>query len=192
MAKAKFNNELARKILFGIAGAAAAGALIIALAAMPGLGLVIRELVSWYHEASPRDRYRIRKTFEALRRERLIKRQKLPDGTVKLVLSEKGEKKVLQYRFQDMRIPRAKQWDGKWRLVIFDIPKSYRYEREVWRHKLKALGFHQLQRSVWVHAFPCENEIDFVSEYLGISQFIRLVEADKFSSSEDLEETFLL
>lgn len=190
MAKTKFNNAIAKKILLGIAGVAVSGALAITLAAMPGLGLVIRELIDWYEGADPRDRYRIRKTFEALRRERLIKKERLPDGTVKLVLSEQGKKKVLAYRLQDIRIPKVKRWDSKWWFVIFDIPKSYKYEREVWRHKLKVLGFHQLQRSVWIHAFPCRNEIDFVSEYLGISQFVRLVEAHDFDGSEEIKELF--
>lgn len=41
-------------------------------------------------------------------------------------------------------------WDGKWRVVVFDIPEDMRKVRNVFRARLKLWGFIPWQKSVWV------------------------------------------
>src|SRR3989338_8740607 len=53
-----------------------------------------------------------------------------------------------------------KQWDKKWRVVIFDIPREFNRERDVLRGKLKEFGFYMLQESVFIFPYPCENELE--------------------------------
>jgi len=43
-----------------------------------------------------------------------------------------------------------KGWDGRWRIVIFDIPEKERRIRDNLRNKLTGLGFGQLQESVYI------------------------------------------
>jgi len=43
-----------------------------------------------------------------------------------------------------------KPWDGKWRVVIFDIPEVERMTRLALRSELISLGFGQLQKSVYL------------------------------------------
>jgi len=43
-----------------------------------------------------------------------------------------------------------KKWDGKWRIVIFDIREKDRKDRDFLRFKLVSLGFGKLQESVYV------------------------------------------
>lgn len=43
-----------------------------------------------------------------------------------------------------------KPWDGKWRVVIFDIPEIERSSRIALRSELISLGFGKLQRSVYI------------------------------------------
>lgn len=43
-----------------------------------------------------------------------------------------------------------KAWDGKWRIVIFDIPEEERKDRDSLRFKLISLGFGKLQESVYI------------------------------------------
>jgi len=52
-----------------------------------------------------------------------------------------------------------KKWDGKWRVVIFDIGEKLRYERDLLRNKLKDLGFGMLQRSVYISPHSFERDI---------------------------------
>lgn len=42
------------------------------------------------------------------------------------------------------------QWDGKWRVVIFDIEEKKKVVRNFLRRKLVSLGFGQLQESVYI------------------------------------------
>jgi DNA-binding transcriptional regulator PaaX len=190
MAKKRFTGELAKEILLTLAGITAVAGATFLLAAMPGLGMVVKELVDWYKKQDSNKRFRIRKTFKQLMRERLIEEKDLPDGSTTLILSEKGRKKALSYKIDSLTLSQPKKWDGRWRFVIFDLPKQRKRERELWRSKLKFMGFHQLQKSVWVTPFPCRNEIDFLSEYLRISPHIRIIEAVDFDGSKDVRRFF--
>lgn len=54
---------------------------------------------------------------------------------------------------QSLRQARRKKWDGKWRVVVFDIPEIKRGVRDDFRWRLKKLGLALWQRSVWVTPF---------------------------------------
>ncbi len=43
-----------------------------------------------------------------------------------------------------------KTWDGKWRILAFDIPETKRRVREKLREYLWILGFKPIQKSIWV------------------------------------------
>lgn len=63
----------------------------------------------------------------------------------------------------------AKKWDKKWRIVTFDIPEKKRTKRDLFRRKLKELGFGMIQESLWVtpHAFE-----DDISEFIKTNNLI--------------------
>ena len=73
------------------------------------------------------------------------------DGQPIITLSENGKKRILQFNLDRMVIKRPVNWDGCWRVVLFDIPERKKQAREVLRCKLKQLGFFQLQKSCFVH-----------------------------------------
>ncbi len=190
MSKRKFNGEIAKRIILTMAGATAVTGLAVTLAIMPGLGLVIKELMDWYGQENSQTKFRIRKTFEDLRRARLIKCISMPDKTIKIILTEGGSKLSLQYNLDQLRIEKPQKWDRLWRFIIFDIPNSYNRERRYFRLKLKSMGFYQLQKSVWIYPYNCKKEIDFVSEYLRISPYIRIAEVKEFDGSSEAQEYF--
>ena len=92
-----------------------------------------------------------------------------------MVLTEKGKKRKLKYEWEHMKIGRPEKWDGKWRLLMFDIPEKHKGIREGFREKLKKLGLIQFQKSVWIYPYQCENELDFVAEALGIGKYMQLL-----------------
>lgn len=53
----------------------------------------------------------------------------------------------------------GEKWDGRWRVVIFDIPEENKVVREEVREKLKELGFGMLQKSVWLTPFKLEEDL---------------------------------
>lgn len=58
-------------------------------------------------------------------------------------------------------------WDGKWRMVIFDIEEKQKMAREMIRSKLKELGFGMLQKSVWISPFKIEEDLVAFFENVG-------------------------
>lgn len=189
MAEKFKRGELTKKILLGIAIVAAAGATAAILATFPGLGMVGKQFFEWYRGQDRERRYRIRKTFERLRRERLIAITE-EHGITKVVLTEHGKRRILQYRFEGLVIPPMKKWDGVWRMVIFDIPEHLKKGREALREKLRKLQFYPLQKSVWIHPHECRNEIDFILEFFNISTFTRIAEVCTFDGDELVKNGF--
>ncbi|MBU2540227.1 hypothetical protein KJ786_03640 [Patescibacteria group bacterium] len=80
------------------------------------------------------------KEVGALHRAKLVERKQKADGTFTFILTKKGKLKALTYHFQEMRI-KKQTWDGKWRLVVFDIPEKIKKGRDALRHKIKKAWF---------------------------------------------------
>ena len=53
----------------------------------------------------------------------------------------------------------SKRWDGKWRIVMFDIPEKIKNERYWLRFKLFELGYKTLQKSVFIGKYPLTEEL---------------------------------
>ena len=110
---------------------------------------------------------------------------------IRLALSERGEKLAKKYQIKELKIKVPKKWDGKWRIVIFDIPDFSRIARNIFRGELKKLNFYSLQKSVWVCPFECEKEIQILKEFLGAdSRQIRFIVADKIEDDLKLKQVF--
>ena len=131
--------------------------------------------------------YRIVREFY---NDRLIDYKEDKDGFVKIVLTKEGQKKALKFKLDDMEIKRPPKWDGEWRIVIFDIPEKLKKAREALRMKLKELGFLELQKSVFVLPYECEDEINFIVEVFLIRLFVRFVRAKSFTNEEQLKIKF--
>lgn len=102
-------------------------------------------------------------------------------GLIEFVSDEK-----LAYRLTDQGREKAvlaslkfneKEWDGKWRLVIFDIPEKRRQARDLLRAKLKQWEFKYFQQSVWGTKKNCTKALrDFVKS-VGIEDWVMVIES---------------
>jgi len=127
---------------------------------------------------------RFRNAFYYLKRRGLLDIRK-KDHQIYIALTAEGRKRAGRYLIDDLEIKKPKKWDGKYRIVIFDIPNTTRIKRDALRGKLKELGFFRLQQSVWVHPFDCRKEIELLREFFGLSskELILIegsIENDKF------------
>ncbi|TSC95060.1 MAG: hypothetical protein CEN87_72 [Parcubacteria group bacterium Licking1014_1] len=121
----------------------------------------------------------------------IIIKNKKDKFTVKL--TKKGKKIVKEILFEGMKIEKQKIWDKKWRIVIFDIPEQKkRHMRDAMRQKLQRIGFYQLQKSVWVHPYPCEKEVQLLCEVFSINPFVNIITAEKIYDDDILLECFKL
>jgi DNA-binding transcriptional regulator PaaX len=77
----------------------------------------------------------------------------------KLRITEMGKKKLQSLELREYKLPKPKRWDGRWRVLIFDIPERRRVLRDKVRRTLAAVGFIRLQDSVWIYPYDCEELI---------------------------------
>lgn len=54
---------------------------------------------------------------------------------------------------------RKKKWDGKWRIVIYDIPDEKKWLREQLQSKLKELGFGMIKESTYITPFDVAEDL---------------------------------
>lgn len=73
----------------------------------------------------------------------------------------------------------AKKWDGKYRLVIFDIPEKKREDREWLREELYLLEYVQLQKSVFISRHSLSEDIVFEIQKRKMSKFMNYLLVDK-------------
>ncbi len=132
----------------------------------------------------------LKRAIKSLYESKMVEEKYNKDGTIAIVLSEEGKKKALVYDLDKMEIKKPKQWDKKWRIVMFDIPELKKKEREGLRYRLKYLGFYEFQKSVFVHPFDCKDEIDYIIELYKIKKFVRFIVADFLDNELDLENHF--
>ncbi|MBI2338657.1 hypothetical protein HYU95_05755 [Candidatus Daviesbacteria bacterium] len=76
-----------------------------------------------------------------------------------------------------------KHWDGKWRVVTFDIPEEKRIIRNMFRRNLKKWGFLHLQKSVWFSKRNVFDKLDSYIKDLGIEKWVVVMEVNRLSSS---------
>ena len=99
--------------------------------------------------------------------------KEIKNGQAFLKLSSLGEEKIIN------KIPifkfRKKSWDGKWLMVIFDIPEKNSKVRKALREKLRELGFAMLQRSVWISPYDLSSLLKEFLENIGLSGTVLVV-----------------
>jgi len=108
-----------------------------------------------------------------------------------MVLTDKGKLKALTYKFDEMKIEK-KDWDGKWRLLIFDIPEKIRQGRNSLREKIKQLGFYELQKSAFIFPYNCKDEIDFIIEFYRLRKYARFAVLESIDNEKHLKQIFSL
>lgn len=140
-----------------------------------------------WKEIERRKLARITKEFY---RDKLVDYKEKKDGTVEVILTKDGKQRAIRYKIDEMEIKKPKKWDKKWRVVIFDIPEKKKIARETLRNRLKELGFLELQKSVFIYPYECENEIEFIVEVFNIRSYVRFLRVESFSNEEQYKLRF--
>ncbi|OVE79260.1 hypothetical protein BVY00_00870 [bacterium G20] len=168
---------------FLITGSAVAGGLLI-----PNLLVALdKPLNMFWKQLDKRERER-----EMRRAISYMKTKQLISGNYQhgLQITSKGRQRLKKIEFDKISINRPTAWDRKWRLVFFDIPEAKRHSRISLINKLKQLDFYQLQKSAWIHPFPCRKIIEAVAAYYDIDSYISYVEVVHIDNQEKLIKQF--
>lgn len=126
-----------------------------------------------YHYGIPElKKASLAQAFKRLRENGLI--ELVSDQELAFRLTEKGKDKALiaSLKFGN------EEWDGKWRLVIFDIPEKRRPARDLLRQKLKEWGFTHLQKSVWGSKKNCLKPLRNFIKQVGIEDWVMVLETE--------------
>lgn len=136
------------------------------------------------------NRRELNQAIKSLYRSKMIEIREGKDETIALVINNAGKKKVLVYNLDEIKINKPKHWDGKWRIVVFDIPEKHKPAREALRKKLKELEFYQMQKSIFVTPYECEDEINFILEMFKIRPYARYIVAQRIDNQLHLKKIF--
>ncbi|MBI2097810.1 MAG: hypothetical protein HYT46_02685 [Candidatus Vogelbacteria bacterium] len=111
-------------------------------------------------------------------------------GQTVIRLTEKGKEELQRYELGVQKIVKPRRWDGKYRLIIFDIKEWKRGVRDELRHWLKRLGFLPLQRSVWVYPYECRKVIVLLKSHFKIGREVLYITADEIENDHWLRREF--
>ena len=107
-------------------------------------------------------------------------------------LTPKGERFAMLLHDGRIAAKKPKRWDGKWRLLVFDVPEKRKYKRERIRSVLIHLGCKRLQDSVWVYPYDLEDVVTLLKTDLRIGKDLLYVIADAIENDAALRAHFKL
>ncbi len=114
------------------------------------------------------------------------------DGMKFLRITPKGRKALEFEQTKAALKNQKKKWDGRWRMVVFDIPER----RKAVRFRLCAImheiGFVRLQDSVWVYPYDCEDFMALLKAELKIGKDVLYAIADTIEHDKNLRQQFNL
>lgn len=108
----------------------------------------------------------------------------------RLVLTEVGKRKLLNFEFNDFAIIKPKKWDGKFRVIIFDISVDKNRIRAAVRRQLIVWGFIRLQNSVWTHPYECREVISLLKEHFGVKNDVIYLTVESIENDRWLRKEF--
>ena len=107
-----------------------------------------------------------------LNKQKLINKKRDYNGSVLVSLTEKGILRAINYKFRQLPYKKQK-WDGKWRMVAFDIPRECEKGRKALVYRLKTSGFYEMQESIFLYPYDCKAEIDVLLDLFKIKKYVR-------------------
>lgn len=136
------------------------------------LGLEMRD---WYPTKDS-----LRNSFERLVEQGFVEKK---NKNYRLTQTGKG---VLKNIFE-RRKALQKKWDGKYRLVIFDIPEIKKKSRNWLREELYLLQYIQLQKSVFIGKYPLSQNIVDDIKRLGLRNYVNYLLVEKLYDERKLK-----
>lgn len=149
-----------------------------------------RRLLSYYWRWREKDRITFSKRIYYLKQKKLI-RIFVRGKKQYIELTPKGKKRARDYFCRNIRIKIRNKWDGKWRIVIFDISESHRDRRDTIRRWLKNLGLVEIQKSVYVYPFDFKRELDLMVGILILYKDVKYMISEIIQGEETIIEQFL-
>ncbi len=135
---------------------AAVGGVMIAIGAVPDFNKILKHLLNRKNDA--RFRYQANTAMRRLAAQGLITFEER-GGRRYARATEAGKRMLALESLRENGAKKPKRWDGRWRVVLFDIPERRRGVRNQLRKFMQEFGFVRLQDSAWIYPYDCEDVI---------------------------------
>lgn len=171
------------KIVLKLVGA---GVFLSASVAIPNLPLALKPFLAKEDDYEAWKRFNIpylKRTIRRLEKQKLVETGEEDEIQV-VKITNAGKIKILKFALDELKIEKPKIWDGRWRMVSYDIPKKQENVRKVFREYLRVWRFYPFHESLFVHAYPCEKQVEFLREYLGIGEHVRILHVSKIENDK--------
>lgn len=113
-----------------------------------------------------------------LKRNNFIKVKNLR-GKQAVLLTKKGINEAIKASFKKEKDYFKKRKDGKWIMVIFDIPKNHKKSRGLLREILVNLGYKLFQHSVWVSPYDVSERTEELLQLYSLDRFVKIFLIDE-------------
>ncbi len=121
--------------------------------------------------------YAINRSLKGLKEAGLVENLS-SDRTKYTRLTNEGKKKANSLKLESDNAILDPKWDGKWRIILLDLPESRKNERESLRYLLKKAGFVCLKNSAWISPYPFEHLFENIKKDLGLTSEIIIFTTD--------------
>lgn len=134
----------------------------------------------------------VRNALDRLAERGLVRWQKGKGGKIYFAITERGKSELAKYQLGELKIKKPRRWDGKWRVLIFDVKEYRRGDRDRLRDELISLGFIRLQNSVWVHPYDCEELMTLLKTSFQFGRQVLYLVVEKLENDGWLRRAFNL
>lgn len=131
----------------------------------------------------------LKRTLERLEKQQLIETSE-EDNMQVVKITEAGKRKILKFAIDELAVEKPKIWSEKWTLISYDIPKELSRLRKVFLEYLKAWGFYPLHESVYLHAYPCDKQVEFLRSYLAVTKYVRIFTVSNIENDKLFRDFF--
>jgi len=108
-----------------------------------------------------------------LKRNNFIKVKNL-EGKEAVILTKKGIDKAVKGSFKIEGQKKQKRSDGKWIMIIFDVPTNLQKTRTLLRSILENLGYKMFQHSVWITPYDVYEKTEKTLQFYTLDKYIRI------------------
>ena len=127
-------------------------------------------------------RNRLRHHYRHLESQQLLTRERRAEGVV-YRLTDAGQLAVAGGRHPERCWNRF--WDGRWRMVLFDLPaQQHKVRQRLWRW-LRGNHFGYLQNSVWIHPDPVPEVVAALGSFRDNVESFTVMEANCVAGTPD-------
>lgn len=174
-----------------ILGTIAVAGVLSVVAIAPGIGPALKLFGFDGKKKKYPSRY-IRSTLTRMKEKGLIEFVESSKGGKAVQITNKGQQKLEAYERSIGVGQRPNKWNGRWHIVIFDIPEKKRALRNSVRNHLVRFGFVKLQGSVWVYPYDCEEIITLLKADLRVGKEMLYIVASHIEMDKQLRAQFEL